>query len=55
MRSEARRGVRSARYAGEGATDADNVARLLESLEGFAAPERGAAFVCVIAFPPPCA
>ena len=43
-------GVRSARYAGEGATDADNVARLLESLEGFAAPERGAAFVCVIAF-----
>ena len=42
-------GVRSARYAGEGATDAANVARLLESLEGVAAPERGAAFVCVIA------
>ena len=42
-------GVRSARYAGEGATDADNVSRLLESLEGVAAPERGAAFVCVIA------
>ena len=41
-------GVRSARYAGEGATDGDNVARLLESLEGVAAPERGAAFVCVI-------
>ena len=42
-------GVRSARYAGEGATDAANVARLLESLEGVDAPERGAAFVCVIA------
>ena len=42
-------GVRSARYAGEGATDADNVARLLESLGGVAAPERGAAFACVIA------
>ena len=42
-------GVRSARYAGEGATDADNVSRLLESLEGVAVPERGAAFVCVIA------
>ena len=42
-------GVRSARYAGEDATDAENVARLLESLEGVAAPERGASFVCVIA------
>lgn len=42
-------GVRSARYAGEGATDAANVAKLLESLEGVDAPERGAAFVCVIA------
>ena len=41
-------GVRSARYAGEGATDGDNVARLLESLEGVAGPERGAAFVCAI-------
>ena len=43
-------GVRSARYAGEGATDAENVARLLESLKGVAAPERGASFVCVIAY-----
>ena len=41
-------GVRSARYAGEGATDGDNVARLLESLEGVVGPERGAAFVCAI-------
>lgn len=43
-------GVHSARYAGDGATDADNVARLLESLEGVAAPARGAAFVCAIAY-----
>ena len=42
-------GIRSARYAGPGASDVDNVARLLEALEGVAAPERGAAFVCVIA------
>ena len=42
-------GVCSARYAGAGATDADNIAKLLESLEGVAAPERSAAFVCVIA------
>ena len=42
-------GVRSARYAGEGATDTDNVARLLEALRGVAPAERGAAFVCTIA------
>ena len=42
-------GVCSARYAGAGATDADNIAKLLESLEGVATPERSAAFVCVIA------
>ena len=43
-------GVRSARYAGPGASDDDNVARLLEALRGVAPAERGAAFVCVIAW-----
>ena len=40
-------GVYSARYAGEGATDADNNALLLERLSGVA--NRAARFVCVIA------
>ena len=39
-------GVRSARYAGEGATDAENNALLLHELAGVALP-RKAAFVCV--------
>ena len=43
-------GVRSARYAGAGASDADNVAKLLEALAEVAPPERGAAFVCAIAY-----
>lgn len=38
-------GVRSARYAGEGATDADNVAKLLDDLEG--STTRHARFVTV--------
>ena len=41
-------GVRSARYAGPGASDGDNLARLLEALRGVAPAERGAAFVCTI-------
>jgi XTP/dITP diphosphohydrolase len=41
-----RPGVRSARYAGESATDADNVRRLLEELDGV--EDRRAAFVCVL-------
>jgi len=41
-------GVRSARYGGAGAGDADNVARLLEALAGVDTPDRGAAFVCAI-------
>ena len=41
-------GVRSARYAGPGASDGGNVARLLEALRGVAPAERGAAFVCAI-------
>lgn len=39
-------GVRSARFAGEGATDAENNALLLERLEGM--EDRRAAFVCAI-------
>ena len=43
-------GVHSARYAGDGASDADNVAKLLDALEDVAAPERTAAFVCTIVY-----
>ena len=43
-------GVRSARYAGDGASDADNVARLLEALSDVDTPDRGAAFVCVLVY-----
>jgi len=43
-------GVRSARYAGDGASDADNVARLLEALADVGPPERGAAFVCTLVY-----
>ncbi|HEY1077256.1 MAG TPA: RdgB/HAM1 family non-canonical purine NTP pyrophosphatase [Fontimonas sp.] len=44
-----RPGVWSARYAGPGATDADNNALLLQSLQGVAPAQRGARFVCVMA------
>ena len=44
-----RPGVRSARYAGEGASDADNVARLLDELRDVPEAERGAAFHCAVA------
>jgi XTP/dITP diphosphohydrolase len=44
-------GVRSARYAGEHATDADNNAKLLKELEHL--ENRAAAFVCVIAIAVP--
>ena len=43
-------GVRSARYAGDGASDADNLARLLEALAGTGPPDRGVAFVCVLVY-----
>ena len=43
-------GVHSARYAGGGASDADNVFKLLDALEGVAPSERGAAFVCSIVY-----
>lgn len=42
-------GVRSARYAGEDATDGQRVARLLEELKGTSDVERRARFVCVLA------
>lgn len=44
-------GIYSARYAGEGATDADNLALLLERLAD--EPNRCARFVCVIALAGP--
>ena len=46
-------GVRSARFAGEGATYADNVAKLLEALEGASGPARRARFrtVALAAWP----
>ena len=43
-----RPGVRSARYAGEDATDEENLALLLEELG--AADDRSVAYVCAIAF-----
>ena len=42
-------GVRSARFAGEGASDAENNRKLLRLLEGVPSLERGATFRCVIA------
>jgi XTP/dITP diphosphohydrolase len=41
-------GIYSARYAGEGATDAERVAHLLHKLEGVPWARRTARFVCVI-------
>jgi XTP/dITP diphosphohydrolase len=42
-------GVRSARYAGPGATSAERNAKLLGELRGKSGPERAAHFVCAIA------
>jgi XTP/dITP diphosphohydrolase len=42
-------GVRSARFAGEAASDADNNALLLSRLEGVPASQRGARYRCVLA------
>jgi len=41
-------GVRSARYAGPEATDADKVRKLLNALEAVAEPARTARFVCAV-------
>ncbi|MDD2723618.1 MAG: RdgB/HAM1 family non-canonical purine NTP pyrophosphatase [Methylovulum sp.] len=42
-------GVKSARYAGDGASDQDNVKKLLQALDGVPDGQRSARFVCVIA------
>jgi XTP/dITP diphosphohydrolase len=42
-------GVRTRRYAGENATDAQNNAKLLDALAGLPAERRGARYVCVLA------
>lgn len=42
-------GVRTRRFAGERATDADNNARLLEAVAGLPPERRGARYVCVLA------
>ena len=46
-------GVRSARYAGADASDADRVSLLLKNLEGTRADDRTARFRCVIAISAP--
>ncbi|MGI9289808.1 MAG: RdgB/HAM1 family non-canonical purine NTP pyrophosphatase [Gammaproteobacteria bacterium] len=43
-----RPGVRSARYAGEGASDTDNLNKLLKAMAG--QPDRTARFTCVLAY-----
>ena len=50
---DGRPGVRSARYAGEGARDRDNNARLLAELAGVSSPQRTARFVCAAALVTP--
>ncbi|MGH2474945.1 MAG: non-canonical purine NTP pyrophosphatase, partial [Candidatus Limnocylindrales bacterium] len=46
-------GVRTRRYAGEDASDADNNAKLLAALEGLQPVRRGARYVCVLALAMP--
>ncbi len=46
-------GVRTRRYAGEDATDADNNAKLLAALDGLPPERRGARYVCVLALAMP--
>ncbi|HEY3071184.1 MAG TPA: non-canonical purine NTP pyrophosphatase, partial [Candidatus Limnocylindrales bacterium] len=48
-------GVRTRRYAGEGATDAENNDKLLRALDGLAPAARGARYVCVLALALPSA
>lgn len=43
-------GIRSARYAGEYASDAQNIEKLLAALAGVPLEERVARFVCVVAY-----
>ncbi len=46
-------GIYTARYAGENATNQDNINKLLSALEGVPMEQRGAKFVCVIALAQP--
>lgn len=43
-------GIYSARYAGEGASDQDNIDQLMRALEGLPLEKRTARFHCVLAF-----
>lgn len=43
-------GIYSARYAGEGANDQDNNAKLLQALHGVPSEQRTARFQCVLVF-----
>jgi len=43
-------GVYSARYAGPGSSDLDNLQKLLEQLDGVPEAQRSARFICVLAF-----
>jgi XTP/dITP diphosphohydrolase len=47
---QGRPGIRSARYAGEHASDADNLALLLQELAGVPAARRTARYHCVLVF-----
>ena len=47
---DGRPGVYSARFAGVGATDEENIDKLLQELEGIAEDDRTAAFHCVACF-----
>jgi len=46
-------GIRSARYAGEGASDQENLGKLLDDMESVPVDERTAHFVCVLALVEP--
>ena len=48
-------GVRTRRYAGDHATDADNNRKLLSALDGLPPERRGARYVCVLALSQPTA
>lgn len=43
-------GIYSARYAGENASDEDNISKILEALDTLPEDERGASFICALAF-----
>lgn len=46
-------GIHSARYAGEGASDAERVQKLLEALKDVSEPQRTARFQCTVAIVEP--